>query len=203
MTLTAYSLHSRQIGGLILAGGRGRRMGGRDKGLLEFRGRPLVAHVADSLRPQVNTLYVNANRHLPCYQALGCPIIRDPVPGAYAGPLAGMVAAMRAGDEAWWLIAPCDTPFLPDCLGKRLWQAVEKQPQAVDIAVSHDGERPQWLCALLSRRLLPALEDSLARGECKVEHFYRQHRWLAVDFSDQPRAFVNFNRPDQLAAWES
>ncbi len=188
------------IAGGILAGGRARRLGGRDKGLITLDGRPLVAWVIERLRPQVDALLINANRHRDRYAALGHPVVPDRLEG-FQGPLAGIAALLEASPHDWLLIVPCDTPRLPADLAERLWQARERQDAPA--AVASDGTRRHHAHALLSRTLLPALLDHLDHGGRRLgEWLANQHPGIA-DFSDQPDAFANINTPEDLAALAS
>jgi len=108
-----------RVTGLVLAGGMGRRMDSRDKGLVPFRGKPMVAHVIERLAPQVGSVLINANRNSEQYEAFGYPVISDEV-GGFAGPLAGLHAGMRACTTELIVTAPCDSPFLPLDLVARL-----------------------------------------------------------------------------------
>ncbi|MGE5945425.1 MAG: molybdenum cofactor guanylyltransferase MobA, partial [Betaproteobacteria bacterium] len=111
------------VTGVVLAGGMGRRMGGVDKGLLELRGRPLAAWVVDRLRPQVDHLLINANQNRERYAEFGCPVVADEIPD-FAGPLAGLHAALSAATTPLVATAPCDSPFLPETLVSRLFSAL-------------------------------------------------------------------------------
>jgi molybdenum cofactor guanylyltransferase len=186
----------RQITGVVLAGGQGRRMAGADKGLVELAGRPLVVHVLARLRPQVGALLINANRNCAAYAALGWPLIADQLAG-YQGPLAGVASAMAAAATAYIVTAPCDGPRLPPDLVERLYRAL--QGGAAELAVAHDGERLQPMHALLPTALLPDLQAYLAAGDRQVIRWYARHRLAEVDFSDRPEAFQNLNTPRQLA----
>ncbi|ACL73210.1 molybdenum cofactor guanylyltransferase MobA [Thioalkalivibrio sulfidiphilus] len=186
------------ITGAILAGGRGMRMGGEDKGLLLLNGRPLVEHVIERLRPQVSSLLVNANRNRTDYEAFGYPVVSDHH-DEYPGPLAGMAAVLRHADTDWVQCVPCDTPALPTCLVQRLTDALSNAPEAL-IALPHDGERMQPLFALLHRSLLPELDADIAAGRLAVGRWMRDHAHVEVDFSDYPEAFANLNTPEELAA---
>ncbi len=179
--------------GVILAGGRGRRMGGADKGLLEWRGRPLVVHVAERLRPQVDGLLVVANRNQDRYRELGFDVIAD---GEFRGegPLAGMLAAMRHVSTERILAVPCDAPVLPGDLGARLMQGMGAAPAAL----AHDGERAQQLFVVLRTTLADVVHDFLAGGGRAVHEFLAAVGAVPVDFSDQPAAFANINTPGQL-----
>lgn len=144
--------------GVVLAGGRGQRLGGLDKGLQPWRGRPLAAWVLDALRPQVAAVALNANRHQAAYQALGAPVFADAEPEAFAGPLAGLRAAcapaQAAGLDWIWAVA-CDVPQLPPGLGAALWAARGDAPAV--LPRSADG-RLQPAHALVSRALLQGLQ---------------------------------------------
>ena len=114
----------------ILAGGRGTRLGGADKGLEKLSGRPLVAHIIAALVPQCGTLLINANRNQPRYAAFGYPVVNDDNDD-YLGPLAGMLSVLRAARTRHVLCVPCDAPLLPADLTTRLWRALtDKQAQA-------------------------------------------------------------------------
>ena len=143
------------ITGVVLAGGRGRRMGGVDKGLMPLAGRPAVAHVLDRLAPQVDRLLINANRNRAAYAAYGHPVIADRT-GDFAGPLAGMAAALAVAETELVLTVPCDTPWLPADLAARLHAA--RARDAAAIATVADGATTHPVFALLPRGLGPSLE---------------------------------------------
>ena len=188
-----------QITAVVLAGGQGRRMGGRDKGLVAFAGRPMVAHVVAALRPQTGRLLINANRNAPDYAAFGYPVQADAVSG-FEGPLAGMASAMAAVDTPWIVTAPCDCPFIDPALVPRLAAAVTG-PET--LAVAHDGERLQPVFALLPVTLRADLEAFLAAGERKIDRWYARHAMVPVDFSDNRRMFDNLNTPEDLREAEA
>jgi len=187
------------ITGVILAGGRAQRMGGDDKGLLAVAGRPLAGWVMATLAPQVDRVLLNANRNQSRYQALGATVISDQLSG-FQGPLAGMAAGLAAADSDYVAFVPCDSPLLPDDLIARLWQAMDSQQ--ADIAVAHDGQRMQPVCALLRRRLLGSLQRDLADGERCVDRWYAHQHTALADLSSHPLAFLNANTPQQLATIE-
>lgn len=194
------SQHPSQITGIVLAGGRGRRMGGEDKGLLPFRGRPLVSHALDALGEVAETRLINANRNLEAYASLDFPVIQD-ANDRFDGPLAGLVSAMRAAATPYVLTVPCDTPRLTGTLLQRL---VDRLPGSdAAIAVADDGERWHPVVMLAETRLADDLQAYLDAGERKVEHWIRRHRWVSVDFSDAAEALANINTPDDLAALET
>lgn len=181
-----------ELSGMILAGGQGRRMSGRDKGLEPFAGRPLVAHVRERLEGQVAEVIINANRHLDAYRALSDRVVTDTEVG-FQGPLMGIYSGLRAATTPWLLILPCDSPALPRDLVHRLVSGIG----SADIAVAHDGERLHPVVALIRTALAADLAVSLAAGERKIDRWYARHPWREVDFSDCPAAFANLNTDDE------
>lgn len=190
------TLSTDDITGVILAGGKGRRMGGRDKGLMKLYGRPLAAHIAERLSPQVGRLILNANRNPDGYAALGYPVVPDMM-GDFDGPLVGLASAMDAADTPLVLTVPCDSPRLPANLAARLLAAL--QERQVDIALAHDGERTQQVFALYKRQLYPALRAYLDGGGRQVRAWLAGQNSVPVDFSDCPDAFLNVNTPEEWA----
>ena len=188
------------ITGVILAGGRAQRMGGCDKGLIKLLGKPLVEYVIRALKPQVAEMIINANRNRERYAAYGYPVIADLMDGFY-GPLAGMASAMQAARTPYIVTTPCDSPFVPSDLVKRLYGGIEKQ--AAEIAVAHNGERLQPVFALLDQNLRSSIIAYLKRGERKIDRWYEEHRLAIIDFSDQPNTFVNVNTPEDVETVES
>ncbi|RDE19575.1 molybdenum cofactor guanylyltransferase [Motiliproteus coralliicola] len=198
-------INSNQISALILAGGRAQRMDGCDKGLVSLHGQPMICHVIDTLKPQLELIRINANRNQSAYAALAQDLeetdkVTRGIPGYevvgdnlqdFQGPLAGIAAGLQQCPTEWMLIAPCDTPFLPANLVERLRQAAEREQ--AEIVVAHDGKRLQPVVALLQRRLLPSLLGYLEQGERKIDRWYAKHQCRPVDFSDQPEAFLNIN----------
>ena len=183
------------LAAIILAGGRATRMDGRDKGLIPLAGRPMIAHVIDAVRPQVDALAINANRSLDAYAALGLPVLQDQL-ADYPGPLAGMAAGLAWCPAECLLTLPCDGPRVPADLAERLQAALGDG----DVAVAHDGERLQPVHALLRRRCLPSLEAFLADGGRKIDQWYATLDTRTADLSDRQDLFVNVNTPEQLAA---
>lgn len=187
--------------GVILAGGRARRMGGEDKGLVTLNGLPMVHYVVRSLRPQVGALLINANRNLDTYARVGgCGVVPDRL-GEFAGPLAGMASAMEMAQSSYLLTAPCDCPFVAGDLAQRLFTALRRQDG--QISVAHDGERMQPVFALIECSLLPSLLDFLHSGKHKIDLWYAQHRLALADFSDSVDTFLNINTPQEREALET
>jgi len=182
------------ITGLVLAGGMGRRMDSRDKGLVPFRGKPMVAHVIERLAPQVGPLIINANRSLDEYGAFGYPVISDEV-GGFAGPLAGLHAGLRACTTQYIVTAPCDSPFLPFDLVERLYEALTDN--VAELAVARTGGFAQPVFTLCTTALLPSLTTFLESGGRKIDTWYAAHEVAEVEFADES-AFANINTIDEL-----
>ena len=192
--------------GVVLAGGAGSRVGGADKGLLPLQGRPLIARVLDALRLQCNALRVVANRNLGEYSR-HAETIRDEDDG-YAGPLAGIVAALVHSNAnvaspdpyGWMLTVPVDCPKPPPDLRGRLQSALAKSVNA-DCAFAHDGDGAQPLFALYRlSRVEPLLASARAalRSHASVARWQAEMAARAVDFSDQRDAFHNLNTPQDF-----
>lgn len=182
------------ITGLILAGGLGRRMGGRDKGLQRFRGRPMTAWAIERLAPQVDALLINANQNLEAYAAFGYPVIPDRI-GGYAGPLAGLHAGLAACETPLLVTAPCDSPFLPTDLVARLRAALAAD--GADLAVAKTGAQPHPVFSLVRRETFDGLAAFLEGGGRKVDAWYAALKVAEVPFPDE-RAFANINTLEEL-----
>lgn len=187
------------ITGLVLAGGRARRMGGDDKGLVELLGRPMIEYVLDGLRPQVGRVVINANRNHDRYAAFGCPVIPDTLDG-YLGPLAGVLAGLRSLQTEFLLTVPCDAPLVAPDLARRMHDAC-LSAQA-DAAVATDGRRQQPVFLLLRASVAPGLESYLASGGRKIDAWFEQLRLAEADLGDTPDSFVNVNDPDERSRVE-
>ncbi len=184
------------ITAVILAGGKARRMGGEDKGLIELHGRPMLDYIIDGLRPQAGHLIINANRNLDRYREFGYPVAADMM-GDFFGPLVGMATGMQAATTPLIVTVPCDSPFVPEQLCDTLRCEMEKTD--AEISVAHDGTRMQPVYALLRCELLPGLLSYLNEGGRKIDSWYAQHRLALADFSSTPDVFLNINTPaDQL-----
>ena len=194
MTLT-----KNNITAVILAGGKGRRLQGQDKGLVLFNGKPLIEHVIAHIKPQVGAILINANRNIKTYQGYGYPVINDEL-SDFQGPLAGFASAMKVVKTSHILTLPCDAPKLPDDLVSRMLKAIADQKDC--IAVAHDGKRMQPVHALVPIHLLNSLEEFLESGDRKIDLWYDKHPVEIVDFSDQPYAFSNINTEEQRKKME-
>ncbi|MBB5409564.1 molybdopterin-guanine dinucleotide biosynthesis protein A [Paraburkholderia sp. HC6.4b] len=201
------SIPREQITGLVLAGGRGTRMGGVDKGLQPLHGEPLAAHVLRRLAPQTGPLMISANRHSDTYAALGAPyrarLVADTLPD-FPGPLAGMLAGLRAAGTAYLLSAPCDSPWLPADLAARLADALDANHADIATVTTVDtgGETSLHpVFALMRTAVADDLAAFLASGERKVRAWYARHKTVEVIFADE-RAFYNANSLQELADLE-
>jgi molybdenum cofactor guanylyltransferase len=181
-----------EVTAVILAGGRGRRMGGRDKGLVEIGGKALIEHVISIIAPQAGKLVINANRNGEEYRRYGYAVVSDSMSG-YQGPLAGFASAMASAETPHIVTIPCDSPLLPDDLVQRLIDAMHDAH--AQLAVAHDGERLQPVFALIGVRLLASLQQFLQRGDRKIDLWYAHHEMALADFSDCPNMFLNLNTP--------
>lgn len=207
----AEALPRHAITGLVLAGGRGARMGGVDKGLQPFRGLPLAQHALQRLAPQVGSCMLNANRHLEQYAAFGVPVFPDSL-ADYPGPLAGFLCGLTHCTTPWLLTVPCDTPLFPHDLAERLARAAVAEEAEIVFAVGAEIDaqgqtrwREQPVFCLLQAALAPSLQHYLAEGGRKIDHWARTHRCASVAFdqpADDPRAFANANTLKELHALE-
>ena len=187
------------ITGVILAGGLGRRMGGVDKGLRALHGRAMVATVIDRFAPQVSELLINANQNAATYAAFGYRVVADVI-GGYAGPLAGLHAALTAATHPLVATAPCDSPFLPLDVVSRLYTAM--QAEGAQLAVAKTGDQAHPVFCLCERSLLPHLSEFLTAGGRKIDSWYASLKIVEVGFDDVAEAFSNINSLQELAAFE-
>jgi molybdopterin-guanine dinucleotide biosynthesis protein A len=182
-----------RVAAVILAGGQGSRMGGADKGLLIYQGRPLIEWVRAALVPQVGQLVISANRNLETYAAYGHRVLPDSLPD-FPGPLAGVLAALQGVEADWLVVAPCDTPHLPVDLVARLLAAA--QDTQVVLAVAADPVRTHHTCFIVRTDQRDNLVAFLARGERAVRHWQAGLASTTVIFDAAD--FANFNQPQDL-----
>jgi molybdopterin-guanine dinucleotide biosynthesis protein A len=187
------------IAAIVLAGGRGRRLGERDKGLVELAGRPLAGWVIERVRPQVAEIVVSANRNLDAYAALGHPVVPDTLPDQ-PGPLAGILAAAGRTAADWLLVVPCDTPALPAHLAAHMLAVARARD--VPLVRAADGERIHYAVMLLHRRLLADMAASLAAGERRVQAWQDRHPHAEARF-ESAHAFININTDEDLRQAET
>jgi molybdopterin-guanine dinucleotide biosynthesis protein A len=181
------------ITGLVLAGGRGSRMGGVDKGLQEFRGTPLALHALRRLAPQVGQVMINANRNLDVYRSTGVSVWADEI-ADYPGPLAGMLAGLAHCQTPYLVTVPCDTPNFPLDLVPRLVEGLTLMQGDLATAYTREGERlfPQPVFCLMHVSLLDSLRDFINSGNRKTGSWALAHRNAQVVFEDDSE-FMNIN----------
>ena len=200
------------ITALILAGGRGTRMGGVDKGLQNFNGMPLALHTLLRLQGQqgelVGEVMINANRNLAVYEAFGAPVWPDSLPD-YAGPLAGFMTGLERCETPYLLTVPCDTPLFPPDLAVRLADALGREDAEIAMAAAReeDGQiRTQPVFCLLRADLLESLVAFTHEGGRKIDRWTATHKTVTVPFDqpgDDPRAFFNANTLAELHSLET
>ncbi len=180
---------------VILAGGAGRRMGGQDKGLVEFQDSPLVSHVINAIRAQSRQIVINANRNQNVYAKFGYPVIADRLDG-FQGPLAGFLSAMQSVNSDYILTLPCDGPVVATTYLASMLQTLNESD--CKIVVASDGERMQPVYALIPVELVDDLQAFLAAGERKIDRWYARHSTCQCEFSVATGFFTNINTPDEL-----
>ena len=202
-------IDSAEITGLVLAGGRGSRMGGVDKGLQNFNGMPLALHTMLRLQAQTGQLMINANRNLAAYESFGAPVWPD-VLADYAGPLAGFLTGLERCETPYLVTVPCDTPLFPLDLVARLAQALEREQAEIAMAAGRDADPPaavrtQPVFCLLRVTLLESLVSFTHGGGRKIDAWTAQHKTVVVPFDaphDDSRAFFNANTLAELHSLE-
>jgi molybdopterin-guanine dinucleotide biosynthesis protein A len=185
------------VTGMVLAGGLGRRMGGMDKGLVEFRGRPMVETVIERFRPQVDELLINANRNAEVYASFGYRVMPDAMPD-FPGPLAGLQTGLMSASHELVATVPCDSPFLPNDLIARLRTALDVDDAQLAVAVTQGQAQPVF--CLCRRDVLLHLTAFLQQGGRKIDAWYATLKVVEVNFDDEADAFANINTPQELNA---
>jgi molybdenum cofactor guanylyltransferase len=191
------SVPRENITAVILAGGAGRRAGNRDKGTIVWRGLPLIAHVRNRLAPQLGSIVISCNRNAKFYADYSETTFPD-LRSDYQGPLAGLEAASGQVDTDFVLIAPCDTPLLPDNLVQRLLNAL--LADNVDGCYVRANGQKHYLCVLLRSHCLESVSSYLDGGGRAVRRWLAEHNITAVDFDSDDDAFLNINNPDAVIA---
>ncbi|HSN22015.1 MAG TPA: molybdenum cofactor guanylyltransferase MobA [Usitatibacter sp.] len=188
-----------EVTGLVLAGGQGSRMGGIDKGLQSFRGKPMVAHALERFAPQVDEVLINANRNVAEYERFGHRVISDEIAG-FAGPLAGFERGLAHASGTLVATVPCDSPFLPADLVARLRAALDAA--RADLAVAKTGAQAHPVFCLMRRSVHGSLREFLASGQRKIDRWYAALSVVEVPFDDEADAFLNINTREELAHLE-
>lgn len=192
------SIASEDITGLILAGGRGSRMGGVDKGLQNHNGIPLAMHALLRLQMQVGHVMINANRNLGAYESMGAPVWPDALPD-YPGPLAGFLAGLEHCETPYLVTVPCDTPGFPLDLVERLAAALEANGAEIAMAatVENGEQQVQPVFCLMKTTLMESLVQFTQSGQRKIDRWTAMHRCVEVPFDDAG-AFFNANTLAEL-----
>ena len=193
-------IESGDVTALVLAGGQARRMGGQDKGLVELQGKPMIQHIVEQISSQCGALVINANRNHEQYEKPGYPVISDELED-YQGPLAGMLAGLKAVQTRWMITLPTDGPFVESNYVEKMTGAIESSGNQIAVAQGQDRLQPVYV--LLDRNLAPKLEDYLANGERKIDRWYDTVGYTSVPWPDTSKMFINVNSPDDLDAAES
>ena len=189
-----------KVTGVILAGGLARRMNNQDKGLVNYKGRPLVSYAIAALSAVADQSLINANRNRERYQAFGLPVIADQT-DSFDGPLAGVLTAMLYTDAGVLVVMPCDTPLIKaEHLQKLLAARAEND---ADVAVAFDGVRLHPVFLAIKTSLKTSLQDYLASGQRKMDRWLEQQNSVQADFSNEPEIFVNVNTPAELSELEA
>ena len=192
------------ISSIILSGGRAKRMNGVDKGLVQLQQKSLIAHVIARLKPQVDEIFINANREIAEYETFGLPVLKDEN-DEFIGPLAGFALGLKHAKHDFVLTVPCDSPLLPLDLVERLYNSMSAS--RMDIACASSGGNTHPVFCLMKKSVLPSLLAYIESGERKVSTWQKSQQYVEVDFSDcvlqdGTSAFTNLNTFEDLAALE-
>ncbi|QWE24202.1 molybdenum cofactor guanylyltransferase [Polynucleobacter sp. AP-Elch-400A-B2] len=196
-------ISSEHITGLILAGGRAQRMGGIDKGLIPFHGKPLIESAISRLKPQVSTILINANRSITKYSHYGYPVLMDETPD-FSGPLAGFSVGLKHCKTPYLLTSPCDSPLLPADLAEKMARQLEDNDLELVFASSKEDDGKIWsqpVFCLMKSDLQHSLHNFLSKGDLKIDRWFKELRSGTVVF-ENAQAFANVNTPEELAALE-
>ena len=196
-------ISSKDITGLILAGGRAQRMGGIDKGLIPFHDKPLIESTITKLKPQTQSILINANRNITKYASYGYPVIMDETPD-FSGPLAGFSVGLKSCKTPFLLTSPCDSPLLPNNLAELLSAEMEDGDFELVYASSKEADGKVWaqpVFCLMRTNLLDSLTKFLLKGDLKIDRWFKELRSSTVVFEDS-LVFANVNTPEELKLLE-
>lgn len=189
-----------KVTGVILAGGLARRMNNRDKGLISFKGQPMVSYAIAAMKPVTNQTIINANRNIPEYQAFGLPVVSDQT-DSFDGPLAGVLTAMMFAETGVLLVMPCDSPLVKANHLQKLLST--RATVDADVAVAFEGERLHPVFLALKATLKSSLQDYLLSGQRKIDLWLEQQKMVKADFSAEPDIFININSMTELSDLEA
>ncbi len=189
-----------KVTGVILAGGLARRMNNQDKGLVKYKGRPMVSYAITALGAVADQTLINANRNREQYEKFGLPVVADQT-DSFDGPLAGVLSAMIHTDADVLIVMPCDSPLIKaEHLQKLLLTRAEHD---ADVAVAFDGERLHPVFLAIKTSLKTSLQDYLASGQRRIDCWLEQQKMVKADFSNEPEIFININTLTQLSELEA
>ncbi len=189
-----------KVAGVILAGGRARRMNNQDKGLVTFKGLPMISYALAALIPVVDCVMINANRNIEQYRQFGHPVISDQTDG-FDGPLAGVLTAMLQVEAEVLVVIPCDSPFIKAEHLQRL--LLTRAENNADVAVAFDGVRVHPVFMAIKTALQESLQAYLVGGQRKVAGWLEQQNLVQVEFSNEAEIFCNINTMTELFELES
>lgn len=190
--MSSEAAYRHNITGVVLCGGEGRRVGGRDKPLIEFEGRRLVEYVIEAMSPCVGRLMISCNRSQAIYEQYGYRLVVDRNP--FNGPLEGIAAALRACETPWLLVAPGDCPRVT----RELFERLLESPGLARIRVAHDGTRRQPLFCLVPRSMADVVSRATRGGPAAVGQFLDQCDVEELDCTDIADVFTNVNAAEQF-----
>lgn len=182
----------KKFSSIILAGGEGKRVDGRDKGLINYKDKPLIQHVIEAVTPQTDEIIISANRNREGYESYGYKVVTDTA-DEYRGPLAGITAALPYCKNDWVFVAPCDMPFLPGNIIDTLCNEITTH----DLCIAETENRLQ-LVFLLNKSLLPSLIVSLQNDQLRLMQWVKSQNFITHSFTESPY-FKNFNHTKDLA----
>lgn len=184
-----------QLTCLIIAGGRGSRMSGEDKGLMDWRGYPIIQHLLDCFSGSFSNIIINANRHHNVYQSYGYPIVTDQISG-YAGPLAGIHAGLSVVVTPYVFVTPCDLPFMQTEVAAQLY--CKLRDSQAELAVVELGGRIEPLTMVLKTTLIDSLADYLQSNQRRASQWVQQQNHIKVPMGDMENCFTNINTIDDI-----
>ncbi|WP_411727149.1 molybdenum cofactor guanylyltransferase MobA [Methyloglobulus sp.] len=189
-----------KVTGVILAGGLARRMNNRDKGLISFKGQPMVSYAIAAMNTVTNQTIINANRNIEEYQAFGLQVVSDQT-DSFDGPLAGVLTAMMFAETDVLLVMPCDSPLVKAHHLQKLLST--RAAVDADVAVAFDGERLHPVFLAIKATLKSSLQDYLLSGQRKIDLWLEQQKMAKADFSAEPDIFININSMAELSDLEA
>ena len=191
-------LYDKNLTVLILAGGKGTRMKGADKGLIKVHGKYVIEYLISMARKYSPNVFVNANRNISFYKELECNVVKD-VLKDYQGPLAGIYSGLLQVQTNYLITLPCDGPLISD----EYFTKMLESPMTDKIKCACCNDRLQPVYALIPTKLIGALKEFLDDGERKIDKWYNQCGLEIVDFSHNPEIFINVNSEEELLQYEN